>query len=210
MVSIAQIDRLGPAGGGVAASVLEHCRRRWWLAGRVDCRCRRVAAGIEVWGHRQTLADSAAAPETRVHLLSPPLAREALMMAGAGSAMRATGWRATVIRFQQFGEGSVDNLGCGHARARGGRRLQRSCEADRPARAGWAALRLLVDVDIFILAELLFADSGSGATMELGRSARPTPMSAWPGRAAAMVPAPVRRSQLWGHRPQIGNSAALT
>jgi hypothetical protein len=26
------------------------------------------------------------------------------MMAGAGGAMRATGWRATAIRFQQFGE----------------------------------------------------------------------------------------------------------
>ena len=25
------------------------------------------------------------------------------MMAGAGGAMRATGWRATAIRFQQFG-----------------------------------------------------------------------------------------------------------
>ena len=27
------------------------------------------------------------------------------MMAGAGGAMPATGWRATAIRFQQFGEG---------------------------------------------------------------------------------------------------------
>jgi hypothetical protein len=27
------------------------------------------------------------------------------MIAGAGGAMRATGWRATAIRFQQFGEG---------------------------------------------------------------------------------------------------------
>ena len=27
------------------------------------------------------------------------------MMAGAGGAMRATGWRATATRFQQFGEG---------------------------------------------------------------------------------------------------------
>jgi hypothetical protein len=45
-------------------SVLENCRRRWQLAGRVDrgCRCRRVAARIELRGHRQTLADSAAAP----------------------------------------------------------------------------------------------------------------------------------------------------
>jgi hypothetical protein len=29
-------------------------------------------------------------------------AREALMMAGAGGATRATGWRATAIRFQQL------------------------------------------------------------------------------------------------------------
>ena len=29
------------------------------------------------------------------------------MMAGAGGAMRATGWRATAIRFQQFGEGAL-------------------------------------------------------------------------------------------------------
>ena len=28
-------------------------------------------------------------------------------MAGAGGAMRATGWRATAIRFQQFGEGGT-------------------------------------------------------------------------------------------------------
>ena len=36
-------------------------------------------------------------------------AREVLMIAGAGGAMRATGWRATAIRFQQFGEGGVTN-----------------------------------------------------------------------------------------------------
>ena len=29
------------------------------------------------------------------------------MMAGAAGAMRATGWRATAIRFQQFGEGAL-------------------------------------------------------------------------------------------------------
>ena len=40
-------------------------------------------------------------------LLLPTRAREALMMAGAGGAMRATGWRATAIRFQQFGEGAL-------------------------------------------------------------------------------------------------------
>ena len=29
------------------------------------------------------------------------------MIAGAGGAMRARGWRATAIRFQQFGEGAL-------------------------------------------------------------------------------------------------------
>ena len=29
------------------------------------------------------------------------------MIAGAGGAMRATEWRATAIRFQQFGEGAL-------------------------------------------------------------------------------------------------------
>ena len=45
--------------------------------------------------------------------------------------------------------------------------------------------------------------------MALGR---PAPMltSASPGRAAAMVPAPVERSQLPGHRQRSPNSAALT
>ena len=48
------------------------------------------------------------AENSRVHhLCSPTRAREALMMAGAGGAMRATGWRATAIRFQQFGEGAL-------------------------------------------------------------------------------------------------------
>ena len=39
------------------------------------------------------------------------------MMAGAGGAMRATGWRATATRFQQFGEGGPRSLT--HSRARG-------------------------------------------------------------------------------------------
>ena len=60
---------------------------------------------------------------------------------------------------------------------------------------------------VSFLAELLFADLG--ATMELGRSA-PMLTSASPGRAAAMVPAPVERSEVRGHRQQIGKSAALT
>ena len=44
--------------------------------------------------------------------------------------------------------------------------------------------------------------------MELGRSA-PMLMSASPGRAA-MVPAPVERSQLPGHRQRSPNSAVPT
>ena len=45
--------------------------------------------------------------------------------------------------------------------------------------------------------------------MALGRSA-PMLTSASPGRAAGMVPAPVARSQLPGHRQRSPNSAALT
>ena len=37
-----------------------------------------------------------------VHLYFTTRAREALMMAGAGGATRARGWRATAIRFQQL------------------------------------------------------------------------------------------------------------
>ena len=37
----------------------------------------------------------------------PSRAREVLMIAGAGGAMRARGRRATAIRFQQFGEGAL-------------------------------------------------------------------------------------------------------
>ena len=52
--------------------------------------------------------------------LSPTRAREVLMMAGAGGAMRATGWRATAIRFQQFGEGRVPHALRVFSCARGG------------------------------------------------------------------------------------------
>jgi hypothetical protein len=44
------------------------------------------------------------------------------MMAGAGGAMRATGWRAAAIRFQQFGEGGV--------------RVRLSCELTTKIRVG--------------------------------------------------------------------------
>ena len=55
----------------------------------------------------------------RLPLLLTTRACEALMMAGAGGATRATGWRATAIRFQQFGEGGLVYLYCSPlARAR--------------------------------------------------------------------------------------------
>ena len=74
--------------------------------------------------------------------------------------------------------GQITHNGCPNARARGDPHRRWLRRADRPARAGAAAAD---DVADFFLAELLFADSGSGATMELGRSARP-PM--------LLVPAP--------------------
>jgi hypothetical protein len=52
-------------------------------------------------------------------------------------------------------------------------------EADRPAPAGWAALRLLADVDISFSRNCCW--QFRGRTMELGRSA-PMLMSASPGR----------------------------
>ena len=72
------------------------------------------------------------------------------MMAGAGGATRATGWRATALRFQQLRRRmtSVDHNRTPLAHARGGCRYQRALrQADlhRPARRG---LRLHADVDI--------------------------------------------------------------
>ena len=43
---------------------------------------------------------------------------------------------------------SVNTSRCPHARARGTAPIPTSSDADRPAPAGWAALRLLADVDI--------------------------------------------------------------
>jgi len=48
------------------------------------------------------LASSPFGGVPRSPLLLPTRAREALMMAGAGGATRAKGWRATAIRFQQL------------------------------------------------------------------------------------------------------------
>src|SRR5260370_38219839 len=59
----------------------------------------------------------------------------------------------------------------------------------------------------FFLAELLFADFGGG---RWSSGSAPMLMSASPGRAAAMVPAPVERSEVPGHRQRSPNSAAPT
>ena len=69
------------------------------------------------------------------------------MMAGAGGAMRATGWRATAIRFQQFGEGG--SYGIARLAERRARGQRRACEIDlrgaRPAPAACAALCVAMD-----------------------------------------------------------------
>ena len=70
----------------------------------------------------------------------------AAAMSGAGRAQPATGSSTTIAKFRSTD--SVNQVRCPHARARGGRRLQRARPADRPALAGWAALRLLADLDI--------------------------------------------------------------
>src|ERR1700685_3298861 len=58
---------------------------------------------------------------------------------------------------------------CPHARARRAN-FRASSEADRPARAAWSALRLLVDVVIFVLAKLLGGRFwvGAGAVAQAG------------------------------------------
>ena len=69
------------------------------------------------------------------------------MMAGAGGAMRATGWRATAIRFQQFGEGG--SYGIARLSGRRARGQRRACEIDlrgaRPAPVACAALCVAMD-----------------------------------------------------------------
>ena len=98
---------------------------------------------------------------------------------------------------------SVDHAGCPHARAETAPIPARS-DADRPAPAGWAALRLLADVDISFSRNRCWQIRRW--TLALGR---PAPMltSASPGWAAAMVPAPQRAT---GSSATIANSAAPT
>ena len=64
------------------------------------------------------------------------------MMAGAGGATRATGWRATALRFQQLRRGG--SYGIARSAKGEGRGQRRACEIDlrgaRPAPAACAAL----------------------------------------------------------------------
>ena len=55
------------------------------------------------------------------------------MMAGAGGAMRATGWRATAIRFQQFGAGGASRARVGE---RNGERVMAGAGGAIRRRAG--------------------------------------------------------------------------
>ena len=137
--------------------------------------------------------------------------------AGAGRAQRATGSSPTIANSAAPTVGRSPSLAqrCGRCgsersaefgsvnrfaaltRAREAAPIPARSEADRPAPAGCGGAAAAGRRRQFFLAELLLA--ASGRTLELGRSA-PMLMSASPGRAAAMVPAPVERSELPGHR----------
>ena len=106
------------------------------------------------------------------------------MMAGAGGAMRATGWRATAIRFQQFGEGglyavlSLPNFRLPHSRSLS---LCAAARRTTPAASATGADSILVIC-------------GWWRSMELGRVG-PMMMSAVAGASCGV------------HRQQIGKSA---
>ena len=75
---------------------------------------------------------------------------------------------------------SVNRLSCPHARARGAAPIPTSSDADRPAPAGWAALRLLADVDIFFSG--ICCSQIRRQTLELGIGADADVGFAWSGR----------------------------
>ncbi len=98
--------------------------------------------------------------------------------------------------------GRFNHTRCPHARARGARRFQASSEADRnlhrPAgrRCGcWSTSPLLFSG---IVVRRFWGGRWSSGSA-------PMLTSASPGRAAAMVPAPVERSQPRGHRNRSEN-----
>ena len=147
--------------------------------------------------------------------------------AGAGRAQRATGSSPTIAnsaaptvvalslarsaprssgseRSAEFG--SVNTVRCPHARARPAPIPARS-EADRPAPAGSAALRLLADLDISFSRNCCW--QLRGRTMALGRSA-PMLTSASPGRGGGDGAGAGRAQRATGSSPTIANSAAPT
>jgi hypothetical protein len=92
---------------------------------------------------------------------------------------------------------------CGHARARGVT-IPASSEAERPARAVWTALRLLVDVaSPFLFSGIVVRRFG--ATMEVGRSGR-SMMSAGAGASYGVID---NRSENLQHRQWTPCSLSL-
>ena len=81
---------------------------------------------------------------------------------GGRDAARTTGSSTTDRKISSTDSYSVDLTRCRHARARR-ELIPASSAADRPARAAWSALRLLVDVVIFVLAKLLVGRFWFGA-----------------------------------------------
>ena len=154
-----------------------------------------------------TPVSTTAVTRPRSPSLSPTRAREVLMIAGAGGAMRATGWRATTIRFQQFGEGgSVNQACCGHARARGGANSSAlGQQTDLLDLLGPAGRRCgCWPTSTVLFSGIVVGRFGGGRW--IGADADRLRLVG----AAAMVPAPIERREVRGHRQQIGKSAALT
>ena len=92
-------------------------------------------------------------------------------------------------------------------RAREAAPIPARSDADRPAPAGWAALRLLADVDISFSRNWCW--QLRGRTLALGRSA-PMLMAASPGRGGGDGAGAGRAQRATGSSPTIANSAAPT
>ena len=94
---------------GATNTTLAATRRHRCRSGMVTADCARSRSRPEAVVAPAALNDQQKIGRVN-HISAPTRAREALMMAGAGGAMRATGWRATAIRFQQCGEGGSDGI----------------------------------------------------------------------------------------------------
>ena len=89
-----------PTRRGATNTTLAATQRHPCRSGMVTADCARSRSRPKRWWRLAALKDQRKIPAFTI--FSPTRAREALMMAGAGGAMRATGWRATAIRFQQL------------------------------------------------------------------------------------------------------------